>query len=120
MTEMPKSQELTAPGPPAETAPAIVPGFRSNGSLPAIDRSRDGVAGHTADTGPAQGIFFVPDLIQLEVGRGGRVVVVSDLHLWPPPDAVGPAIACLIGVCCCSSTATSGSAHQASAGSSAG
>ena len=51
MTEMPKSQELTAPGPPAETAPAIVPGFRSNGSSPVIDRSRDGVADHTADTG---------------------------------------------------------------------
>jgi lysylphosphatidylglycerol synthetase-like protein (DUF2156 family)/UDP-2,3-diacylglucosamine pyrophosphatase LpxH len=27
--------------------------------------------------------FFVPDLIQLEVGRGSRVLVVSDLHLAP-------------------------------------
>ena len=27
--------------------------------------------------------FFVPDLIRLEVGRGDRVVVVSDLHLPP-------------------------------------
>ena len=27
--------------------------------------------------------FFVPDLIQLEVGRGSRVLVVSDLHLTP-------------------------------------
>ncbi len=27
--------------------------------------------------------FFVPDLIQLDVPRGSRVVVVSDLHLAP-------------------------------------
>jgi lysylphosphatidylglycerol synthetase-like protein (DUF2156 family)/UDP-2,3-diacylglucosamine pyrophosphatase LpxH len=25
--------------------------------------------------------FFVPDLVEVEVGRGGRVIVVSDLHL---------------------------------------
>ena len=30
-----------------------------------------------------RGAFFVPDLIRLEVGRGDRVVVVSDLHLRP-------------------------------------
>ena len=88
MTEMPKSQELTAPGSPAETTPAIVPGFRSDGSLPVIDRNRDGVADHAADTGPAQSAFFVPDLIQLEVRRGGRVVVVSDLHLGPTASEV--------------------------------
>src|ERR1700722_14594422 len=33
------------------------------------------------DSGPAG--FFVPDLIRLEVGRGSRVVVVSDLHFAP-------------------------------------
>ena len=27
--------------------------------------------------------MFVPDLLRLEVGRGSRVVVVSDLHLAP-------------------------------------
>ena len=36
-----------------------------------------------ADSGPAPAGFFVPDLIRLEVGRGSRVVVVSDLHLAP-------------------------------------
>ena len=33
--------------------------------------------------GPAAAAFFVPDLIQLDVRRGDRVVVVSDLHLAP-------------------------------------
>jgi lysylphosphatidylglycerol synthetase-like protein (DUF2156 family)/UDP-2,3-diacylglucosamine pyrophosphatase LpxH len=36
-----------------------------------------------ADVSPARSAFFVPDLIRLEVGRGSRVVVVSDLHLAP-------------------------------------
>ena len=31
----------------------------------------------------AAAAFFVPDLIQLDVRRGDRVVVVSDLHLAP-------------------------------------
>jgi lysylphosphatidylglycerol synthetase-like protein (DUF2156 family)/UDP-2,3-diacylglucosamine pyrophosphatase LpxH len=48
--------------------------------LPIIDESRDPGA---ADTGQAPAGFFVPDLIQLKVGRGDRVVVVSDLHLAP-------------------------------------
>jgi lysylphosphatidylglycerol synthetase-like protein (DUF2156 family)/UDP-2,3-diacylglucosamine pyrophosphatase LpxH len=43
----------------------------------------DSVRDDTADVSPARSAFFVPDLIQLEVGRGGRVVVVSDLHLTP-------------------------------------
>lgn len=34
-----------------------------------------------AEAAPAT--FFVPDLIQLDVGRGSRVIVVSDLHLGP-------------------------------------
>jgi lysylphosphatidylglycerol synthetase-like protein (DUF2156 family)/UDP-2,3-diacylglucosamine pyrophosphatase LpxH len=50
-----------------------------NGLL-VIDGSRDGAA---ADTDRAPAAFYVPDLIQLEVGRGSRVVVVSDLHLTP-------------------------------------
>ncbi len=32
--------------------------------------------------------FFVPDLIEVEVGRGGRAIVISDLHLRPVPTAV--------------------------------
>jgi UDP-2,3-diacylglucosamine pyrophosphatase LpxH len=36
-----------------------------------------------ADPGVAPDCFFVPDLIQLGVPRGSRVVVVSDLHLAP-------------------------------------
>ncbi|HWN59045.1 MAG TPA: metallophosphoesterase, partial [Streptosporangiaceae bacterium] len=38
---------------------------------------------HATTEGPAAAAFFVPDLIQLDVRRGDRVVVVSDLHLAP-------------------------------------
>jgi lysylphosphatidylglycerol synthetase-like protein (DUF2156 family)/UDP-2,3-diacylglucosamine pyrophosphatase LpxH len=45
-----------------------------------------------ADDAPPAGespaAFYVPDLIQLEVGRGSRVVVVSDLHLTPAASEV--------------------------------
>jgi lysylphosphatidylglycerol synthetase-like protein (DUF2156 family)/UDP-2,3-diacylglucosamine pyrophosphatase LpxH len=44
-------------------------------ALPAADAA--------ADAGRAPAAFYVPDLIRLEVGRGHRVVVVSDLHLGP-------------------------------------
>ena len=44
------------------------------------DGSQDGAVD---GAGRAQDTFYVPDLIQLEVGRGGRVVVVSDLHFGP-------------------------------------
>jgi len=43
----------------------------------------ENVMDDAADVSPARSAFFVPDLIQLEVGRGSRVVVVSDLHLTP-------------------------------------
>jgi lysylphosphatidylglycerol synthetase-like protein (DUF2156 family)/UDP-2,3-diacylglucosamine pyrophosphatase LpxH len=43
----------------------------------------DGAAHGTTDAGQSPAAFYVPDLIQLEVGRGSRVVVVSDLHLAP-------------------------------------
>ncbi|MBV9207095.1 MAG: DUF2156 domain-containing protein [Actinobacteria bacterium] len=46
--------------------------------------SRDLTAPASPDeTAPVPDAFFVPDLIQLEAGRGSRVVVVSDLHLTP-------------------------------------
>ncbi len=48
--------------------------------LPVIDGSQDGAVD---GAGRAHDAFYVPDLIQLEVGRGGRVVVVSDLHFGP-------------------------------------
>jgi len=38
---------------------------------------------HETIEGPAAAAFFVPDLIKLDVRRGDRVVVVSDLHLAP-------------------------------------
>jgi lysylphosphatidylglycerol synthetase-like protein (DUF2156 family)/UDP-2,3-diacylglucosamine pyrophosphatase LpxH len=53
---------------------------RELSALPVIDASEDGAvdgAGRSQDT------FYVPDLIQLEVGRGDKVVVVSDLHFAP-------------------------------------
>ena len=37
----------------------------------------------SADEGASPEAFFIPDLIQLDVARDGRVVVVSDLHLAP-------------------------------------
>jgi lysylphosphatidylglycerol synthetase-like protein (DUF2156 family)/UDP-2,3-diacylglucosamine pyrophosphatase LpxH len=37
---------------------------------------------------PAEAPFFIPDLIQLEVGRDSRVLVVSDLHLGPAASEV--------------------------------
>jgi lysylphosphatidylglycerol synthetase-like protein (DUF2156 family)/UDP-2,3-diacylglucosamine pyrophosphatase LpxH len=40
------------------------------------------------DAGRAPADFFVPDLIRLEVGRGHRVVLVSDLHLTPAASEV--------------------------------
>jgi lysylphosphatidylglycerol synthetase-like protein (DUF2156 family)/UDP-2,3-diacylglucosamine pyrophosphatase LpxH len=39
--------------------------------------------GPVTDTGVTPDDFFVPDLIQLDVPRGSRVLVVSDLHLAP-------------------------------------
>ena len=62
MTALLESQDLSRPSRPDE-APA------------AADAPAD--ATQTPDT------FYVPDVIQLEVGRGSRVVVVSDLHLAP-------------------------------------
>ncbi len=44
-----------------------------------LDQAPDGAAGASRTLEQ----FFVPDLITLEVGRGDRVVVVSDLHLAP-------------------------------------
>ncbi len=38
---------------------------------------------HEITEGPAHAAFFVPDQIELDVRRGDRVVVVSDLHLAP-------------------------------------
>jgi lysylphosphatidylglycerol synthetase-like protein (DUF2156 family)/UDP-2,3-diacylglucosamine pyrophosphatase LpxH len=55
---------------------------RELSDMPVIDGSRDGAA-VDADPAPAPAAFFVPDLIQLEVGKGSRVVAVSDLHLAP-------------------------------------
>ncbi len=52
---------------------------------PGDDAGRAGAQG-TATRAPDS--FFVPDLIQLEVGRGHRVVVVSDLHLAPAASEV--------------------------------
>jgi lysylphosphatidylglycerol synthetase-like protein (DUF2156 family)/UDP-2,3-diacylglucosamine pyrophosphatase LpxH len=49
-----------------------------------LERPADGAA--AAGESPAE--FYVPDLIQLEVGRGSRVVVVSDLHLTPAASEV--------------------------------
>jgi lysylphosphatidylglycerol synthetase-like protein (DUF2156 family)/UDP-2,3-diacylglucosamine pyrophosphatase LpxH len=49
-----------------------------------LERPADGAA--PAGEFPAE--FYVPDLIQLEVGRGSRVVVVSDLHLTPAASGV--------------------------------
>ena len=59
MTKVSETQELSGQAPPAQ----------------APDRA--------TTEGPAAAAFFVPDLIQLEVRRGDRVVVVSDLHLAP-------------------------------------
>jgi lysylphosphatidylglycerol synthetase-like protein (DUF2156 family)/UDP-2,3-diacylglucosamine pyrophosphatase LpxH len=46
-----------------------------------LDDLENPEAGNMED--PDRTSFFVPDLIELEVERGGRVVVVSDLHLGP-------------------------------------
>src|SRR5215469_18104691 len=46
-----------------------------------IGESGDRAADGATDEGRAPAAFYVPDLIQLEVVRGSRVVVVSDLHL---------------------------------------
>jgi lysylphosphatidylglycerol synthetase-like protein (DUF2156 family)/UDP-2,3-diacylglucosamine pyrophosphatase LpxH len=43
----------------------------------------NGAPDGATDAGRAPDDFYVPDLIKLEVGRGDRVVVVSDLHLAP-------------------------------------
>jgi len=67
MTTVYESPELTGPAWPDEASPA---------------------EGDTTDAGRAPTAFFVPDLIQLEVGRGGRVLVVSDLHLGPTASEV--------------------------------
>ena len=58
-TDVMQTQELSGQAPPAQ----------------APDRA--------TTEGPAAADFFVPDLIQLDVRRGDRVVVVSDLHLAP-------------------------------------
>jgi len=63
MTDVLLGQALRAPAAPDEAPPAT-----------------------DADRAPAA--FFVPDLVRLEVGRGGRVVVVSDLHLGPAASGV--------------------------------
>ena len=46
------------------------------------EAAAEGAANRSPDS------FYVPDLIQLEVGRGHRVVVVSDLHLAPTASEV--------------------------------
>jgi lysylphosphatidylglycerol synthetase-like protein (DUF2156 family)/UDP-2,3-diacylglucosamine pyrophosphatase LpxH len=43
----------------------------------------ESVMDDATDASPARSALFVPDLIRLDVGRGSRVVVVSDLHLAP-------------------------------------
>ncbi len=52
---------------------------RELNSHPVVDQNPDGAP----DADRAPDAFYVPDLIQLEVSRGSRVVVVSDLHLTP-------------------------------------
>ncbi len=88
MTDVLLSQALRAPAAPDEGLSALVPGPGSDGGRPVIDASRDSAADGTADADRAPDAFFVPDLIRLEVGRGGRVVVVSDLHLGPAASEV--------------------------------
>jgi lysylphosphatidylglycerol synthetase-like protein (DUF2156 family)/UDP-2,3-diacylglucosamine pyrophosphatase LpxH len=62
---------------------AIADGQELSG-LPVINASPDGAGDGAPDAGgQAPADFFVPDLIQLEVGRDSRVVAVSDLHLTP-------------------------------------
>jgi Calcineurin-like phosphoesterase len=79
MTPGSESQELKGLASPGEAPRTIVP----HGDLLVIRADRDGAAGGAADPGQAPAEFFVPDLIRLEVGRGSRVVLVSDLHLTP-------------------------------------
>jgi lysylphosphatidylglycerol synthetase-like protein (DUF2156 family)/UDP-2,3-diacylglucosamine pyrophosphatase LpxH len=55
-------------------------------SRPRGDRASRGGAVAADDQGP--GSLLVPDFIRLEVGRGSRVVVVSDLHLAPTASEV--------------------------------
>src|SRR6201996_6060300 len=54
--------------------------------MTALDESRDG-ADQALDS------VLVPDFIRLEVGRGSRVVVVSDLHLAPTATEVSTSAA---------------------------
>jgi lysylphosphatidylglycerol synthetase-like protein (DUF2156 family)/UDP-2,3-diacylglucosamine pyrophosphatase LpxH len=66
---------------------AIIESRELDGQL-VIDQNPDGAAESAPDADPASDAFFVPDLIRLEVGRGSRVVVVSDLHLTPAASEV--------------------------------
>jgi lysylphosphatidylglycerol synthetase-like protein (DUF2156 family)/UDP-2,3-diacylglucosamine pyrophosphatase LpxH len=69
----------------AVIAPAAAPEVRSRGDTrEAIGEPRTVTSGNGSDhDGNDTASFLVPDLIEWEVGRGGRVVVVSDLHLGP-------------------------------------
>ena len=62
-----------------------------DGGLADINPEIDGLS--SIDNGNDPAGFFVPDLIELEVGRGGRVIVVSDLHLRPVASAVSTRVA---------------------------
>ena len=73
MTDVLLGQTLRAPAPPDEALP---------------DEALPDEAPAATDEDRAPAAFFVPDLIRLEVGRGGRVVVVSDLHLGPAASEV--------------------------------
>jgi len=86
MTTLSESRELT--GSASADEPPLVSGSRADGGLLIIEESGDGAADGAADAGRAPAGFFVPDLIQLEVGPGSRVVVVSDLHLTPTASEV--------------------------------
>jgi len=83
MTSGSESQELTGLASPGAAPRALVSGAVPDGDLPIIEADWDGAADGATDARRAPAGFFVPDLIRLEVGRGSRVVVVSDLHLTP-------------------------------------
>lgn len=73
----------------AVMAPAAAPGLRSDGEAGGeVGGPRTGPGGNGSDhDGNDTVSYFVADLIGREVGRGGRVVVVSDLHLGPMASA---------------------------------
>ena len=79
MTAMTDGHGPDGPGSPGQAGAFPVRPSGSGGGTLVIGRSPDGESA----AGPAAEDFFVPDLIQLDVPRGSRVVVVSDLHLAP-------------------------------------